>query len=291
MLDIRQLRYFIAIAEEKQISAAAKKLHMAQPPLSQQLKQMEDELGVPLVIRYGRGLELTEAGAILYKHALHITKSMEQTRIEVKETGMGMLGKLMIGVNTLSSGQLPELLRQFQTRYPGITYNIQQNESSQLCRLVKERRIELALIRFPLQLDEFSYYHVRTEPLLFLTSRSAGLAGGQVSYEQMGRFPLIIPSTDGLGLHQLIVERLSRHRMEANIVCECSDVSLLMELVASGFGAAIVPEVVLQTHRGHDVQAHAIADPAWTASSGFIWLKEHYLSQTARRFLDLWKEG
>ncbi|ULL19817.1 LysR family transcriptional regulator [Paenibacillus sp. H1-7] len=290
-MDIRQLRYFIAIAEEKQISAAAKKLHMAQPPLSQQLKQMEEELGVPLVIRHGRGLELTEAGSTLYRHALHITKSMEQTQMEVRQTGLGMRGKLTIGVNTLSAEAFSRHLLQFQSQYPDITYKIQQNESAHLCRLIRERAIELALIRFPLQLDEFAYYHIKTEPLYFLTSPLSALDGRQATYEQMGDFPLIIPSTDGLGLHHMIVERLSREHMEANIVCECSDIALLMELVEAGFGAAIVPEVVLQKHRGYKVKVHELADSAWTASSGFIWLKEHHLSPSASRFLELWKDG
>ncbi|WP_282935284.1 LysR family transcriptional regulator [Paenibacillus sp. RC67] len=289
-MDIKQLRYFIAIAEEKQISGAAKRLHMAQPPLSQQLKHLEEELGVPLVIRRARGLELTEAGHVLYKHALNMEKYMDQTRREVKETGEGLKGLLTVGVNTLSSEELPQLLLQFKARYPDITYKIQQNESAQLCKLVKERIIELALIRFPIDFSDFSYLHVKSEPFYLVTSQALPGIGDKITYEQIGRLPLIIPSTDGLGLHQMIVEQLSRSALEVNVLCECSDIAMLLELVANGFGSAILPEVVLRLHQRNDIHIYPIADSTWTTSSGFIWLKDHYLSQGAKHFIELWKE-
>ena len=289
-MDMKQLRYFMAIAEEKQISAAAKKLHMAQPPLSQQLKHLEEELGVPLVIRHARGLELTEAGKVLYKHALNMEKAMDQTRCEVKETGKGLRGRLSIGVNTLSSEELPQLLMQFRSRYPDMTYKIQQNESAQLCKLVKERAIELAVIRFPIDLNDFSYLHMKTEPFYLVTSEAFPELPGTVTYEQIGQLPLIIPSTDGLGLHQMIVDQLSRSGLEANVLCECSDIAMLLELVADGFGSAILPEDVLRLHKRNDIRRYAIADSSWVTSSGFIWLKDHYLSRGAKHFIELWQE-
>ncbi|WP_312029591.1 LysR family transcriptional regulator [Paenibacillus sedimenti] len=101
-MDIRQLRYFIAIAEEKQITAAAKKLHMAQPPLSQQLKLLEQDLGVKLFEKRGRFLQLTDAGNTLYRYAMKITKDMEEAQTEVTQIGSGVRGKLSIGINTIS---------------------------------------------------------------------------------------------------------------------------------------------------------------------------------------------
>ncbi|MCP3774657.1 LysR family transcriptional regulator [Paenibacillus sp. MZ04-78.2] len=287
-MDIRQLRYFIAIAEERQITAAAKRLHMAQPPLSQQLQLMERELGVTLLERQGRQLKLTEAGRLLYKHALHITKLFEESQIEVKEAGIGLTGKLSIGVNTLSDGGLPELLRTFREKFPAITYKIQQNESAQLCKLVKERAIELAIVRFPLDLSEFSIRHLREERFFYVTSRRRRpLDGKSISLGQIGQEPLILPSTEGLGVYQMIVEEFARHGLKPNVLSECSDIAMLLELVSSDFAATLVPESVLELHRGFDLQVYELAGTHIASSSVLIWLKDHYLSKAAQNFIEL----
>ena len=95
-MDIRQLRYFIAIVEEGKISAAAERLHMSQPPLSQHLKALEEELGTTLVERSGKPFEVTEAGKTLYKYALQMVALMEEAKTEAKEVGNGASGKLNI---------------------------------------------------------------------------------------------------------------------------------------------------------------------------------------------------
>ncbi|MCC0563579.1 LysR family transcriptional regulator [Brevibacillus borstelensis] len=286
-MDIKQLRYFIAIAEEKQISAAAKRLHLAQPPLSQQLINLEKELGVALVVRHARGLELTEAGRILYKHAVKIASLVEESEIEVKEVGEGTKGTLSIGVNTLSSKLLPILLKRFQESYPHVTYKIQQNESDQLLKMVKEKAIELAIIRLPLELNDFSILHLKTEPLRFASSTRIPGSSAIITYEQICHHPLLLPSIEGLGVYHLILEEFSRRRLEPVILGECSDIAVLLQLVSSGFGATIVPEVVLRMHPGHDLQVFEIADATLAASSGVIWLKDYYLSKAAQNFLDL----
>lgn len=123
-MDIRQLRYFIAIVEERKISAAARRLHLSQPPLSQQLKAMEEELGSKLVERSGKYLVVTEAGKALYKYALQLDQLMEEAKMEVREVGNGLNGRLTIGVNTFSVAELPEILYHFHKLYPKVTYKI-----------------------------------------------------------------------------------------------------------------------------------------------------------------------
>lgn len=286
-MDIRQLRYFIAIVEERQITAAARRLHIAQPPLSQQLRILEKELGVKLVERTGKQLEITEAGNILYKRAIGIVKMLEESQIEVKETGNGLSGQLAIGVNTLSDERLPELLRTFREMFPRITYKIQQNESAQLCKMVKERAIELAIVRFPLELSEFSIMHLRTEPFYFVTSGNFNAAKKKVSIEQIVGYELILPSTTGLGVYQMIVEAFTRQQLKPNVICECSDIATLLELVSADFAATIVPATILKVHKGYNVQAFEIEGTSLSASSVLIWLKQHVLSKAAQNFIDM----
>lgn len=287
-MDIRQLRYFIAIVEERKISAAAERLHISQPPLSQQLKAMEEELGSKLVERSGKFLEITEAGKALYKYALQMTQLMEEAKLEVREVGNGAKGRLTIGINTFSEAKLPEILRQFKEQYPKVTYKIQQNESAHLCKLVRDRVVELAITRLPLELDDFSVLHLHTEPFYFIASQQEPL-DREVSLEELQHYPLILPSTEGLGVHYLILEAFSRFHLQPNIVGECSDITLLMDLISSGFCASIVPETMLKRHPGYAIQAHQISGANLSASVGLIWLKNHYLSKAAQNFIDLIK--
>lgn len=160
------------------------------------------------------------------------------------------------GFRPYLSAKLPAWVKK---RYPHITYKIQQNESAQLCKMVKERVIELAIVRFPLELDDFSVMQAN---------------------------PLILPSTEGLGVYHMIVEEFSRRKLEVNLLSECSDIPMLLELVSSGFAATIVPEVVLKMHKGHELKATRIDDTHLSAASGIIWLKDHYLSMAARHFIE-----
>lgn len=289
-MNIRQLRYFIAIAEERQITAAARKLHMTQPPLSQQLSSMEEELGVELVIRSGKFLELTDAGRALYKNALKIVGLIDESNMEIKEIGKGMRGRLEIGINTLSYHRLPSLLRAFQRKYPNISYKVQQNESGQLCKLLKDRSIELAIVRLPVELEDLSILYFKPEPFYFVISKDLKLSSKKISYEQIQEYPLIIPSTEGLGLYNMIVDQFYNRGFNANVICECSDILTLFELVSSGFGGTIIPRSILKIHKDYDMHVYEIDDDEFIASSGLIWLKERYLSKTSRNFIKLLKD-
>lgn len=290
MMDIRKLRYFIAIVEEKSISAAARRLHISQPPLSQQLKEMEEELGAILVERNGKQLEVTDAGKTLYTYALQMDQLMEEAKMEVREVGNGANGRLTMGVNTFSVASLPEILHQFQRQYPKVTYKIQQNESAQLCQLVRDRAIELAFIRLPLELDDFSVLHLYSEPFYLITSNKRNRFEEEVSLTDIADEPLLLPSTQGLGVYYLILEAFSRFDLQPHIVGECSDIVLLMDLVSTDFCSSIVPETLLNRHKGYSVHAYKIS-PACGMSSllGLIWLKNHRLSNTAQHFIECFK--
>ncbi|GIO15998.1 HTH-type transcriptional regulator BsdA [Cohnella xylanilytica] len=288
-MDIRQLRYFIAIAEERTISAAARRLHLSQPPLSQQLKAMEEELGAELAERSGKVLELTEAGKTLYAYARQMVELMEEAKTEVKEVGIGANGRLAIGVNTFSAAGLPEVLRRFRELYPKVTYKIQQNESSYLCRLVRDRAVELAFVRLPLELgDDLAVLRHYSEPYYLITSANGKSFGPEVSLADIADLPLLLPSTQGLGVHASILEAFSQSRLHPNLAGECSDISLLLSLVSSGFCASIVPAALLDRREGCAVRASRISHPADMASSaGLIGLKNHRLSKAAQHFIEL----
>lgn len=287
-MDIRQLRYFIVIAEEKQISAAAKKLYMSQPPLSQQLKNMEASLGEQLFERSGKFLELTEAGKTLYKYALQITQMMEEARNEVADVGGGIDGRLAVGINTFSLGNLNEVFHQYRSKYPKIKYKIQQNESSLLCYLLKQREIEMAIVRLPLEIDEFTLQHLHSEPFYVITSKEKKLFTGDATLKEVSRYPLVLPSIEGLGVYYSIHEAFSKAKIQPEIIAEFSDLKLMMELVSTDFGISIVPESLLYLYKEYPVHIHKIADSEQLSGDiGLIWLKDHRLSKAAQNFIDV----
>jgi LysR family transcriptional regulator, salicylic acid-responsive activator of bsdBCD len=286
-MDIRQMRYFIAIAEEKNITAAANRLHMSQPPLSLQLKQMEEELGVMLVERHGKKLELTDKGEVLYRHALNIVHSVEEVKNELQETEEGRKGNLSIGINTLSVPEFPDWLDTFHSAFPLVYLRIVQNDSAYLAELVKSRAIELALIRLPLPNHDLNYLHLYNEPFLFVC-RSRGK--DSISIEEISSYPLILPSTEGLGSYNIIHEAFTKAQLPLQVVCECSDMKVLMELVSSGIGSTIVPKSVFQTYGHSNLYTRVITDSDLKSSVGLIWLRQHYLSRPAINFIKLVKD-
>ena len=285
-MDIRQLRYFIAIAEEKNITAAANRLHMSQPPLSLQLKQMEQELGVMLVERNGKRLELTDKGKVLYRHAMNIVHSLEEAKNELLETDEGKKGNLSIGINTLSVPDFPEWISTFHSIYPLVYIRVVQNDSAYLAELVKNRVIELALIRLPLQSRDMTYLHLYNEPFLFV-SKDEDVTS--ITIEAVSELPLILPSTEGLGSYNIIHDAFSKAQLPLNVVCECSDMKVLMGLVSSGMGATIVPKSVFQTYGQENLYVREIKDSVLKSSVGLIWLQQHYLSKPAENFIELMK--
>lgn len=285
-MDIKQLRYFIAIAEEKNLTAAALRLHLSQPPLSILLKQLENELGVKLFERSGKGMELTDKGKTLYKRALQLVNSMEELKNELQETEEGKRGLLAVGLNTLSLSGFSETLQSFNKMYPLVSIKIVQNDSYYLAEMIKNRAIEMAFVRLPLEHRGLTYHHLVNEPFFFVSNKETDT----ISLEEISHIPFIIPSTEGLGIYNTIVETFTRQNLQLTIVAECSDVHTLMELVKGGIGATIVPKSVLDVYGNKCLYSTPIHDADMKSSLGVIWLENHYVSTPAKNFLSLIKE-
>ena len=285
-MDIKQLRYFIAIAEEKNITAAATRLHMSQPPLSMQLKQIENELGVQLFERSGKGMELTDKGSVLYQRALHLVNSIEEIKHELQETDEGKRGVISVGINTLSLSGFSEVLQAFHKKYPFVSLKIVQNDSFYLAEMIKTRAIEMAFVRLPLEHRGLTYHHLMNEPFFFVTNKETHT----ISLEEISHTPLIIPSTEGLGIYSTILEAFTRQNLQLNKMAECSDMHTLLELVNGGIGATIVPKSVIDVYMDKIPYSIPINNADLMSSLGVIWLENHYVSTPAKNLIELIKE-
>ncbi|AST91093.1 LysR family transcriptional regulator [Sutcliffiella cohnii] len=285
-MDIKRLKYFIAIAEAKNITAAATRLHMSQPPLSMQLKQLETELGVKLFERSGKSMVLTDKGKVLYEKALHLVNSVEEIKNELQETEEGKRGVLAVGINTLSLSGFSEVLQTFHEKHPKVSLKIVQNDSFYLAEMIKTRAIELAFVRLPLEYRGLTYHHLMNEPFFFVTYKKIHT----ISLEEISHTPLIIPSTEGLGIYSTILEAFTRQNLQLNKIAECSDMNTLMDLVNGGIGATIVPKSVLDVYKDKALYSIPIDNADLRSSLGAIWLENHYLSTPAKNLLALLKQ-
>ncbi|MDE1947496.1 MAG: LysR family transcriptional regulator, partial [Burkholderiales bacterium] len=143
-MDLRQMRYFLALAEERHFGRAAERLHMAQPPLTRQIRALEDELGTPLFVRTPRGVDLTEAGAALLDEVPHVLALAQRARERTQRAGLGLVGRLDVG--TFGSGVLdviPRLLARFHAERPEVRIVLHNQTKAEQIDALRERRIAI----------------------------------------------------------------------------------------------------------------------------------------------------
>ncbi|MDF2930075.1 MAG: transcriptional regulator, LysR family [Anaerospora sp.] len=167
MMSIREMQYFLAVAQEGNITTAAQRLNIAQPPLSRQMKQLEESLGTRLFIRGHRRIQLTEAGCLLRNRAEQLLKLMDNTEKEIKAIETGTHGTLSIGTAS-SSGTtiLPKVARIFHTHYPNLNFELWEGESIRIIELLNGGLIEIGLVRFSFDTDTYESIQLPKEPLV-----------------------------------------------------------------------------------------------------------------------------
>ncbi|GAK00759.1 LysR family transcriptional regulator [Geomicrobium sp. JCM 19055] len=293
-MDTRKLRYFKTIADEKQVTKAAKKLHMAQPPLSQQLKLLENELNVSLFERHGRYLELTSAGKALYKHACKILQTIDDAVLETKAIESGKLGMLKIGVNKSCFSYMIHPIQTLRQIYPDVQIALREGDTYSLTEQLHQREIELAIVRLPVQLEQISSVSLPSEPYVLAIAKDwPGLTRTkQMSMKDLKDLPLLLlHRISGTGQYEKIVNECKRHGFVPNVVCECPDASLLIALAAAGTGGTIIPKSSLFAFHSDALAMIELTDIEIQADAAMIWSSDRYVSKQAEHFITIVKEG
>lgn len=291
-MDIRRLKYFMTIAREGQVTRAAKQLNMEQPPLSRQLKLLEEELGVTLFERNGKRLKLTDAGKMLKIRAESLLNQFDETVRELKEREDGIHGLLSIGSVVSCISLLPKRIQAFREQYPQVTFKIWEGDHYYLGEQLEKRMIELVVARLPFEAMTSKQYQVLplpSDPFVVVipgawTEYSDDKA---IPMKELARFPLLTLKTDRTTrMHQQVVNECRRHGFEPTIICECSSVAIIMSLVAEGIGATVFPKSVMSSFPSSIVKMLTIADADFQSDVGIIWMKDRYLSKSARHFIE-----
>lgn len=287
-MDLKQLKYFKTIVDEGNISKAAEVLHMAQPPLSQQLKRLETELGTVLIKRYTHKWELTETGRILYKHALHILRDIKDIKQEIREMEEGIRGSLTIGVASSCVNFLPKNIRDFRENYPDVFIKILKGDSSHLQNLLLKGEIDLSIMLLPMNFQE---YHVRRLPnspfvVVIPTKWKSKFPKDNVRLKEIIQFPFVmLDPMKGYTMYETILDQFHKHQFSPNIVIECMDISTLLSFVALEIGISIIPKSEIYGSFHQDIMTLEIEDFDLFVEPAIVYQKEHRLTKAAECFL------
>lgn len=288
-MDIRQLKYFVTIAEEGKITAAAKKLNIAQPPLSRQLKQMEEELGVILFDRDNKSLNLTLEGERLLLRTKELLNKLDETMVEVQELRKDASGILSVGSNLYCASLILSKVVDIREKNPGLTFKVWEGETIHLIKMLSKRQIEIAITNSPITEKSISQMTLESDPyVLVLPEKWTWSGSEQCRLEEIIDLPLILLRPNyGLGAYGQIVNEFQRLDLEPNILCECQDLIMLLGLVSSGFGATILPLSLLSLHSLGGLRVIQLKDQTLISEPKVIWRKNSYLSKAAKEFLKL----
>jgi DNA-binding transcriptional LysR family regulator len=250
-MELRHLRYFVAVAEEKNFTRAAERLHIAQPPLSRQIQQLEEDLGVVLIEKGSRPLRLTEAGQFFLAHARPLLDQVRDLKSMTQRVGK-LERTLSVGfVASTLYGQLPEIVRRYREGYPEVEVTLHEMTTVEQLQALKEGRIDVGFGRLKSEDPSIRRILLREEPLmaaLFPGHRLAARAGGLRLLDLVHEKLLVYPKAPRPSFADQVLRVFSEANLAPDHVTEVRELQIAMGLVAAGQGISIVPESVQGMH-------------------------------------------
>lgn len=270
-MDFRSLQYFVTVAQELNFTRAAEKLHMSQPPLSSQIRDLEEDLGAKLFLRGKRRLQLTDAGALLLQRAIQILEISEKARLDLTSLGNELSGTIRFG---MVEGRAPYLTARwiagFREEYPLVRYELWNGSSDDVLDQLHRGLVDLAVIAAPYDTEHLDGFSVGREPWVAIIPREHPLAmlpGSEIALSSLVGQPLIIPR------RRSRVEAIRRWfggiGAEPDILCEMSNYMDAVALAEQNVGISIFPQTTY-TPNAH-VVSKLITQPAKQVEYVLIW--------------------
>lgn len=242
-MEIRQLRYFVAIVDHGSLSRAARVLHIVQPALTQQIQSLEEELGTQLLHRSAQGMQATEAGKIFYEHAQAILKQISDARSAVTQITDSPSGTVELGIpQSVSAALAFPLLKAVRESYPDITFQLTEELTGNLTEQLRSGRLNLAILFDDGQLSGFHTQPLVEEDMMYVTRAGSQFACKRktIRLEQLVRAPLILPSLQH-GVRPRIEQVLREQGKSTEQVIEITSIAILKSALLADMGATILP--------------------------------------------------
>ena len=288
-MDIKDMRAFYAIVEEGNISHAAQRLDIAQPALSRQMKRLETSLGVQLFERGSRRIRLTDAGRVVYTRVEHILGMVDGTVREITEIGSGIAGSVRLGTITTSGALLlPELISEFHSRYPNVTYQIWEAEGARILELLDNRVIEIGITRTQVDSKVYESIVLPNEPLVLIMNKEQeiGAASDKVELKELKDQPIIIP----LRWQSVFIANCRKLGFEPNIVCVSDSIVQDLLLAKMGMGMALLPVSSKTLLTDGNLIYKKLIEPEMSTHTVIAWLKNRTLSSSSEHLIRLFRE-
>lgn len=293
-MELRHIRYFLAIAEEMNFTRAAEKLNIAQPPLSRQIKDLEEELGVQLFIRSAHNLQLTEEGRVFKQYAVQIMELAGKAEDDLAEMKKGLHGKLYIGT---VEGHGPHLwadwISGFSSENPNVEFVFWTGTTDEIVARLHKGLCELAIVMEPFLEPNTETFKVYEEPWAAIIPSDNPLAkkkGDHIAPSEVLNEPLIIPSrTSRLNEIKSWIDK-DNINFSLNIKCRVANLANALELARKGVGISIFPFSTDMLGKDESVTVKKIDHPDAIASYLLIKSKNHRLSRAGEAFMQYIKE-
>lgn len=286
-MELRHLRYFIAVAEELNVSRAARRLGISQPPLSKQIRQLERELGVRLFERQASGVTVTEAGTVIWEAARQIVEDADALRRLAAQLSAGNFGIVRVGtVGSALMGELPEFIRTAREALPDVAIEVEEIQTGDQGAAFLNHRIDIGIFRPPVSVPGLRSVTLSRERLVAVlpsghrASTSSEVDVGELSDDTFVLFPRRL----GIGLWDAVMACCHEAGFRPYDVVETPNIQAMVGLVAAGLGVSLLPESV-RHFQLPNVRYVALKDaPVSTLELGWI---EGRTPPAVRRFVEL----
>ncbi len=244
-MELRHLRYFVAVAEELHFGRAARRLNVAQPPLSQQVRSLEAELGVTLLLRTSRKVELTAEGRVFLEHASMVLSQTERATEATRAVKRGEAGRISIGfVTSAVYALVPGILREYHRKFPAVEMRCHEMTPARQLHALRQREIDVAFVRLPVREQGLLATEISRERLLLALPTEHPRAGGV--RERLKDFAMetfiMVPRAVAPGFHDALLNECRRAGFSPRVGHEAGEWQTVLALVAAGLGVALVPE-------------------------------------------------
>lgn len=289
-MELRQLRYFVTVAKTLNFTDAARELYITQGTLSQQIRQLEDELGASLFVRSSHSVELSEAGKELLPLAIRTIEASDDCRSRVQDLQKGLSGSLNIGVTSSFSRLITETVKQFVKQYPGVKLNIFYKTATELIEMLHERQLDFMVSFKPhTKYEKLDYEPIFVSRLSAVMRKDHPLAGRRsLTFKDLEGQGIALPGS-GLQARRTFERFINVDTSELDIRIEMNDPNIIMDIVRGTNLIAILSSLASYYYPG------LIAIPLDLHNSEMIgciqWLREGYRKKSADIFLDMLRES
>ena len=290
-MELRHLRYFVAVAEELHFGRAAARLFIVQPSLSQQIQQLEEELGLPLLRRTKRSVELTDAGKVFLTEARKVLDQVQEAKRATQRASRGEIGRLVVGyISSSTYDLLPITLSAYRERFPEIDVALRELTTQEQIRALEGEVIQVGLLRLPINDPTLQVEVIRREPIVCVLPEGHPLAlHKQIAMPLLANEPFVLQSRQrGGGYYAQLINLCLTSGFSPNVIQEVTEMHTIVSLVAAGMGISLVP-LSIKNIRSQGVVYRKLEGAEVLTEMAVAWLRNSR-STIVQNFLQVARE-